>query len=90
MWWFPNCLPPQSATFARDPGDAARLARLEEEVAALRRDVGEGEGSAGAVPEAVRIELGRRCYVQRLLMGWRYINTKHISAGVSVPQLLGP
>jgi uncharacterized protein YceH (UPF0502 family) len=30
-----------SVAVGRDPGDAARIARLEEEVAALRRDVGE-------------------------------------------------
>ena len=29
------------AAVGRDPGDAVRIARLEEEVAALRRDVGE-------------------------------------------------
>ncbi len=32
---------PASSTVARDSGDAARIARLEEEVAALKRDVGE-------------------------------------------------
>jgi len=32
---------PASSTDRRDSGDAARIARLEEEVAALRRDVGE-------------------------------------------------
>jgi hypothetical protein len=30
-----------SAAVGRDPGDAARIARLEEDVAALRREVGE-------------------------------------------------
>jgi uncharacterized protein YceH (UPF0502 family) len=32
---------PATAAVARDPGDAARIARLEEEVAVLRREVGE-------------------------------------------------
>jgi uncharacterized protein YceH (UPF0502 family) len=32
---------PTSSTVGRDSGDAARIARLEEEVAALRCDVGE-------------------------------------------------
>ena len=32
---------PASSTVGRDSGDAARIARLEEEVAALKRDVGE-------------------------------------------------
>jgi uncharacterized protein len=37
----PELPAPASAAVARDPGDAARIARLEEEVATLRRDVGE-------------------------------------------------
>jgi hypothetical protein len=37
----PELPAPASAAVARDPGDAARIAQLEEEVAALRRDVGE-------------------------------------------------
>jgi uncharacterized protein len=37
----PESPTPASAAVGRDPGDAGRIARLEEEVAALRRDVGE-------------------------------------------------
>ncbi len=37
----PELPAPPSAAVERDPGDAARIARLEEEVAALRREVGE-------------------------------------------------
>ncbi len=37
----PELPAPASAAVVYDPGDAARIARLEEEVAALRRDVGE-------------------------------------------------
>jgi len=37
----PDLPAPASAAVGRDPGDAARIARLEEEVAALRREVGE-------------------------------------------------
>jgi uncharacterized protein len=37
----PELPAPASAAVGRDPGDAGRIARLEEEVAALRRDVGE-------------------------------------------------
>ena len=37
----PELPAPASAVVVYDPGDAARIARLEEEVAALRRDVGE-------------------------------------------------
>jgi uncharacterized protein YceH (UPF0502 family) len=37
----PELPAPASVAVGRDPGDAARIARLEEEVAALRRDVGE-------------------------------------------------
>jgi len=37
----PELPAPANAAVGRDPGDAARIARLEEEVAALRRDVGE-------------------------------------------------
>jgi uncharacterized protein len=37
----PELPTPPSAAVGRDPSDAARIARLEEEVAALRREVGE-------------------------------------------------
>jgi uncharacterized protein YceH (UPF0502 family) len=37
----PELPAPASAAVGRDPGDSGRIARLEEEVAALRRDVGE-------------------------------------------------
>jgi uncharacterized protein YceH (UPF0502 family) len=37
----PDLPAPASAAAGRDPGDAGRIARLEEEVAALRREVGE-------------------------------------------------
>ena len=38
---------PASAAVARDPSDAARIARLEEEVAELRREVGEVKDQLG-------------------------------------------
>jgi uncharacterized protein YceH (UPF0502 family) len=37
----PELHTPPSAAVGRDPGDAARIVRLEEEVAALRREMGE-------------------------------------------------
>jgi uncharacterized protein YceH (UPF0502 family) len=43
----PELPAPASAAVSRDPGDAARIARLEEEVAELRREVGEVKDQLG-------------------------------------------